>query len=160
MEGNAGWFYQNSTLDPIGSLVIKGIRGEAKLKKRSLHQIVDHSNLFVWMALIALFILFICSAFSFPFFVIDSQDVSWEVSFDAIDKCNEGRLNNLQLYEIKKELGDHFSEIDYDSKGFVTKNNIRAWMAEKDHDQHEGPQLQSLSPRSAFYGPHATETRL
>lgn len=145
----------------IGSFASNNIGGENELKRKDKYRLSGTWRCLVIFALTALSLSIICSSFFFfPILCTSSQDVGWEQSFDLIDKRHEGRLNISQLYSINKELGDHFNEIDYNDKEFVTKNDIRAWLAERDHDEQESSQLEPLSPRSAFYGHHANETQL
>jgi hypothetical protein len=88
------------------------------------------------------------------------HEIDWERKFDAVDGQHSGHLTNDELYKINSELGKHFAEIDYNGKGYVTKNDIRAWRAERARQEYMDLEPDPLSPRAAFYGQRVGETRL
>ena len=76
--------------------------------------------------------------------------MTWEQRFQQANTTHDGRLTLDEAKSGYKSVARHFQEIDTNSKGFVTENDVRAWRALAKERRHADKQPDPLRPRPAF----------
>ena len=67
--------------------------------------------------------------------------LTWEQRFAQANTTNDGHLTLEQAKAGYATVARHFQDIDLDSKGYVTKDDVRAWHKVQGHAKAFGPPL-------------------
>ncbi len=85
------------------------------------------------------------------------KHAKWEDKFAKADTAHNGHLTLQEAENGYPTVARHFQEIDVDSKGYVTLNDIRAWHAlRKASHAHHQKSDDALRPQHAFQQRPAT----
>ncbi len=86
--------------------------------------------------------------------------LSWEEHFAQANAAHDGHLTLEEAKASYHTIARHFRDIDVDTKGYVTEDDVRAWHASQKAAREHGNQAQDvLRPRNAFQQRAYTDQR-
>ncbi len=76
---------------------------------------------------------------------------TWQQHFAKANTAHDGHLTAAEAKSGYAQIAKHFDDIDFEHKGYVTENDLRAWkVMQKAAHRLAKPQEDKLRPRAAF----------